>query len=226
MPLEEGLRSRLREYMAAHVGDEAWHLKQFDFISDTALAKRLSEEFISARYIYKLLESVEADHWLLRAQIKIQVLMYASIYEAVLHHMLFTVLADETEVRHLTEYNQLKKISIPTESLVALKRHLRHNGVDIIPSYQGVGRTDETKVRFDAKASCAAKLGMIDDDLRDELIEIYEARNAIHIHAEIRKSLDYQLDLSKLAYWRMEPFREQIRSFIEQRASRDTPGGR
>jgi hypothetical protein len=51
---------------------------------------------------------------------------------------------------------------------------------------------------------------LIDDWLKDEIIEFYEARNAIHIHAEIRKSLDYQLDLSKRAYRRMEPFIEQI----------------
>lgn len=54
-------------------------------------------------------------------------------------------------------------------------------------------------------------MGLIEEWLKDELIEIYEARNAIHIHAEIRKSLDYQLELSKNAYRRMRPFIDQIR---------------
>ena len=51
---------------------------------------------------------------------------------------------------------------------------------------------------------------MIEPWLRDELIEFYDARNAIHIHAEIRKSLNYQLDLSRRAYLRMQPFKEQL----------------
>ncbi|WP_201049432.1 hypothetical protein [Aliivibrio fischeri] len=91
-----------------------------------------------------------------------------------------------------------------------MEKELEHDGKTIIPTYIGVGHTDITKVRFDSKAKCAFKLGLIDEWLKDEIIEFYEARNAIHIHAEIRKSLDYQLDLSKRAYRRMEPFIEQI----------------
>jgi hypothetical protein len=53
-------------------------------------------------------------------------------------------------------------------------------------------------------------MGFIEEWLQGELVEFYEARNAIHIHAEIRKSLDYQIDLSRRAYLRMEPFRDQV----------------
>jgi len=42
-------------------------------------------------------------------------------------------------------------------------------------------------------------------------------RNAIHIHAEIRKSLDYQIDLSKKAYKRMQPFKHQVVSGMSAR---------
>jgi hypothetical protein len=96
--------------------------------------------------------------------------------------------------------------------MTALAKHLQHDGKPIIPTYEGVGKTDESKVRFDRKAECAFSLGLIEEWLRDEIIEFYEARNAIHIHAEIRKSFDYQLDLSKRAYLRLQPFREQVRS--------------
>jgi hypothetical protein len=87
---------------------------------------------------------------------------------------------------------------------------LDHDGKKIIPTYEAIGRTDESKVRFDKKAECAEALGLIEGWLKDELVEFYEARNAIHIHAEIRKSLDYQLDLSKRAYLRMQPFKDQL----------------
>lgn len=200
-------------YISAHVADEAWHIAYFDFVGNAALAQRLGEEFISTRYIYKMLEGLEADDWMLRSQIRLQILSYASIYEAVLHHLLFDNMSTEPKVIALTEFPTKKQISIPTASLDVLEKLLEHDGKRIIPTYEAVGRTDDTKVRFDKKAECAAALGMIEPWLKDELVEFYEARNAIHIHAEIRKSLNYQLDLSKRAYLRMQPFKEQLEAW-------------
>ena len=212
MALPESIKTEVLEYVAAHVADETWHYECFDYIDDPALAKRLGEEFISTRHIYKILESLSVDDWLLRSQIRIQVISYASIYEAALHHLLFTTFKDKPEVIALTEFPMKKSISIPREQLAVLSKTLRHDGKDIIPTYNGIGKTDESKVRFDKKAECAFSLGLIEDWLRDDLVEFYEARNAIHIHAEIRKSIDYQLDLSKRAYRRLQPFKDQIRA--------------
>jgi hypothetical protein len=213
------VKSAIEEYVNEHIGDEYWHVNYFDFVSDSTLAVRLGEEFNSARYIYKMLEGVGAQEWLQRAQIRIQVLQYASIYEAVLHHILFKEMASDPAVTALTEFPTNKKISIPAPSLALLEKHLAHDGRAIIPTYEETGRTSDTKVRFDKKAACASSLGIISDSLKDDLTEIYEARNAIHIHAEIRKSLDYQLELSKRAYRRMKPFKEQIIAWQAQRSS-------
>jgi hypothetical protein len=210
-------KETIQAYISAHLGDEAWHLSYFDFIDDSGLAKRLGEEFISTRHIYKLLEGLEATNWLLRSQIRLQVLSYASIYEAVLHHILFSNLASEPTVIALTEFPMKQILSIPTASRAALEKYLEHDGKKIIPTYEGVGKTDDSKVRFDRKAECAHTLGIIEDWLKEELIEFYEARNAIHIHAEIRKSLDYELDLSRRSYLRLQPFKEQIVSWQRER---------
>ncbi|MFC6519791.1 hypothetical protein ACFQAT_08380 [Undibacterium arcticum] len=91
-----------------------------------------------------------------------------------------------------------------------LKSHLNHNGKPIFITCEAVKKIKVTKIRFDKKAECARDLGLIDNKLLLELIEFYEARNAIHIHAEIRKSLKYQIDLSWRAYRRMELFKNQI----------------
>ncbi|HEM3584516.1 TPA: hypothetical protein U1B95_001987, partial [Streptococcus suis] len=48
-------------------------------------------------------------------------------------------------------------------------------------------------------------------DLPSDIIEIYEYRNAIHLIAEQRKNIDYELELSQRAYRRMKPFIEQIK---------------
>lgn len=219
MAFEKSVKDQIARYIEAHIADEAWHVSYFGFIGEANLAKRLGEEFISTRYIYKLLEGLEADDWLLRAQIRNQVLSYASIYEAVIHHILFDVLSTEPAVIGLTEFPTKKQISIPPASMALLVKHLEHDGKTIIPTYEAIGRTDKSKVRFDKKAECATTLGLIYPWLKDEIIEFYEARNAIHIHAEIRKSLDYQLNLSKRAYKRMQPFKEQIVTALANRAS-------
>jgi len=210
MSLNTETKKYLLEYIAAHVADEEWHVDFFSFINDPILAKRLGEEFISTRYIYKLLESLGAEEWLLRAQIRIQVFSYASIYEAVLHHLLFSTFKDRSEVTALTEFPTKKRISIPSANMNVLCKYLEHDGKTIIPTYETIGRTDESKVRFDKKAETAQLLGLIEPWLTEELVEFYEARNAIHIHAEIKKSLDYQIGLSKRAYLRMQPFQEQL----------------
>ncbi|MCL1051464.1 hypothetical protein L2755_17780 [Shewanella abyssi] len=212
MAFEDDTKKQIENYVGGHLADWDWHQARFNIISDDTLKDRLADEFMSARYIYKLLEGMSADGWLLRAQIRIQVLSYASIYEAVIHHILFEDFKSHPKVIALTEFQAKKVISIPANKLAVLEKELEHDGKGIIPTYIGVGRTDITKVRFDSKAECTFQLGLIDEWLRDEIIEFYEARNAIHIHAEIRKSLDYQLDLSKRAYRRMEPFIEQIAS--------------
>ena len=97
---------------------------------------------MSARIIYKLLEGVGADEWLQRAQIRSQILSYASMYEAAIHHIIFVNLANHPQVFALTEFPMKKQISIPSRALEALKNHLEHDGKRIIPTYEGVGRTD------------------------------------------------------------------------------------
>ena len=210
MAFDADTKDKVSRYINAHLGDESWHLAYFDFLTDKALAQRLGEEFISTRHTYKYFEGMGAQGWLQRAQVRLQVLCYASIYEAVLHHVLFDDLADNPNVIALTEFPTKKQISIPADSLAALAKHLKHDGKDIIPTFEAIGRTDETKVRFDKKAECAQSLGIIEDWLAAELIEFYEARNAIHIHAEIRKSMAYEIDLARRAYLRLQPFKDQL----------------
>lgn len=208
------LKKQINAYISVHVAEADWHTDYFSFISDSALALRLGEEFISTRYIYKLLEGLEAEDWLLRAQIRTQILSYASIYEAALHHILFDDLSANPLVQALLEGMTYKHITLPKHNLAKLDKLLEHDGKTVLPMYKTVSKIDETKIRFDKKAECAEKLGLIDAGLRDELIEFYEARNAIHIHAEIRKGLSYELDLSKRAYRRLMPFKDQITRWL------------
>lgn len=45
---------------------------------------------------------------------------------------------------------------------------------------------------------------LITEEMKKDLIEIYSYRNTIHLEAEVRKGLDYDLAIGELAYRRTE----------------------
>jgi hypothetical protein len=215
MPFDPDISDAIHRYINVHMADEEWHHDFFTFVSDADLATRLAQEFLSARTLYKLLEGLRPDDWLLTAQVKVQVLMYASIYEATLHHLLFDRFATDARVIELLEQKIYKRFSIPAKSSATITELLSHADKQLIAMYETTTARDETKIRFDEKAQCAADIGLIDSALCAELVSIYSARNAIHLHAELRKGLVYELDLSRMAYRRMQVFREQVMSALK-----------
>lgn len=217
MSLEQSTKNQIYEYVEAHLPQDEWYSSYFDFVADPNLRERLAEEFKAARSVYKLFRGIDASDWWLRAQVRIQILQYASIYEAVIHHVLFDRLGQEALVRHLLEAPRLIRIDIPQSKQAALEKALDHDSKVIIPTYQGIRRTDINKVRFDDKVSCAVDLRLIEQDLGRDLISTYEARNAIHLHAELRKNLTYELDMARTAYRRLAPFRSQLVSAMKSR---------
>jgi hypothetical protein len=105
----------MKDYVISYVESDLRpdeHKQYFWFISDTGLRGRLEEEFQSARYIYKLLEGLRATDWLQAAQVRVQILMYASIYEAILHHVLLNEYKTTAEVIELTSYEHRRPINI------------------------------------------------------------------------------------------------------------------
>lgn len=81
-------------------------------------------------------------------------------------------------------------------------------------------KKEETQVRFDDKCKTAEKIGLLTSftntagetiDLPSEIIEVYSYRNAIHLIAEQRKSIKYELELSKWADKRICPPISSIR---------------
>lgn len=70
MAFDENTQKAIEDYIVGHMADWNWHQNRFAFISDKKLRDRLADEFISTRYIYKLLEGIAAESWLLQAQIR------------------------------------------------------------------------------------------------------------------------------------------------------------
>lgn len=92
----------------------------------------------------------------------------------------------------------------------------------VVKSCPHTGRTakgDISKIRFDDKVDAAVDLDMIAESLGCDLKDIYEARNSVHIHAEIKKNLEFDLEIGRLAYRRMQPFCGQFHKYVAPQAS-------
>lgn len=128
MSLKQLIQEEIYEYVQAHLPKDEWYSSYFDFITDVELRERLGEEFKAARSVYKLFRGIDASDWWERAQIRIQILQYASIYEAVVHHVLFDRLREEEPVLRLVEYARLVRFDIPQHQQAALEKALSHDG--------------------------------------------------------------------------------------------------
>lgn len=182
----------INDYVSAHLASKEWHEKQFDYLSDSDLVKRLAEEYLSARYIYKIFTSVNATGWKRKSQVRVQVLMYASIYEAVIHHILFTQIKNNEIVNKIenmivnTTYK--KEYSIPGSSMVLLEKCLKHDRKKIIPCFYAQTKKDITKIRFDEKAYCANKIGIITDELCKDRSSCRATASAISRRTDLTSS--------------------------------------
>lgn len=221
MPLNIETQNQIYDYCDNHLADENWYLSEFDFIFDQKLRDRLVKEYRSIRFAYKLYEAIEAKEENLMFEIRTQILSYATIYEAVIHDVLYNYYSETAEFEKMKTHVIPIRIDIPSHKYEILSKELKHDSKEIIPFYYGTKKKDDVSIRFDEKCNTAERLGLIHTfynekgeqvDLPKEIIEIYRYRNGIHLVAEQRKGIQYELDLSKKAYWRMRPFIDQVKA--------------
>lgn len=224
MPLDIDAKCKVDAYCKRDLPDDNWYQEQFDFIEDDALRIRIIEEYKGVRYAYKIYEGLEATDENLIFEVRHQILSYASIYEAVIHYVLYTYYADTPEFHDLQYHQAPAKIDIPRSQYMKLKQHLSHDGSDLLIYRLQERKKDESQIRFDDKCRTAESLGLIhrisdynghEVDMASDIIEIYGYRNAIHLIAEQRKKVQYELDLSKRAYRRMKPFISQVKDRLQ-----------
>lgn len=95
------IKNKIYEYCNNHLPDEDWYSGEFEFIEDDILRKRLNVEFRGTRFAYKLYEGIKAEGENLIFEVRHQILSYASIYEAVMHYVLYTYYQDTDEFHNL-----------------------------------------------------------------------------------------------------------------------------
>lgn len=212
MPLEEALRASIDAYCKRDLdGDLQWHVDQFSSISDLELRKRLGRAFYSARYIGKLMEALRASGDEIHPFVKFQIMQYASIYEAVISHLLWTKYETHPEVVVMETHKTYKKVHA-----LSNMTGITYGEEQLFTCVQRDEKTRRTSIAFRDKVDCAVRIGFVEAAYADDIKRIYQLRNLAHIETEAEKRVEVELAQAKQSYWRIKPFLEKITAVLAE----------
>ena len=211
MPLEETTRQAIDDYCKRDLpGDIQWHIDQFAFISVPELQKRLGRAYYAARYVSKLMEATLARGDQLHPFVKFQILQYASIFEAVVSYLLWSVYKDHAEVQRLQTHKAYKRV----DAFGALTT-MKYGAEELFACVHRDAKTPKASIPFADKIDCAVRIGFVDAAYADDLKRTYQLRNLAHIETEAEKQIDVEIEQAKTAYWRLTPFLEKIATALK-----------
>jgi hypothetical protein len=210
MALPEAERNAIHDYCIRDLpGDIEWHMNEFRFIPETELRKRLGRAFYTARYIYKLGEALSVSGDEQHAFVKFQIMQYASIYEAVISNLLWGSYRDHPAVVALESHEVLTEVSGFSKSVAAT-----FDGKAMHAAIYKTKKKLRNNIAFGDKVDCAVKIGLVDDSYAKEIKELYTLRNLAHIENEAHRQIEVEIEQSKKAYWRMQPFLQRINALV------------
>ncbi|MCR4898894.1 MAG: hypothetical protein K5892_06680 [Acholeplasmatales bacterium] len=204
MAFKNELIDEINTYCMNDLPTDKFYNNLFLFIKNDKIRDRIILEFKNTRYFYKIFEGLQVSDEKLLIETKMQMIMYAGIHEAIVSYVVLELCKDNDIVKSLLKINKLTEFSIPTRKREVLERELSHDGKDVVPCYYKMCKVDKTKIRYDAKVNALYDMRLISSKMKEDLIEIYEYRNTVHLEAELKKNLDYTIEMSKLAYRRVE----------------------
>jgi hypothetical protein len=210
IPLESEAIARIKDYINRDLPSGIyWYMEQFDFIKNKDLQEYLAYDFYSARYIYKIMEALNASFSEKEAHVKFQIIEYASIYEAVICYLLWQVFPTHQaveEIEYHIEYRPMPALSS--------KAKLLYDSEETFICKKINAKTPEASISFTDKVDAAVKIGFIDISHADDIKNIYKLRNTVHTATAAKKNIEYEIEQSKIAYERMKPFIDNIKNFL------------
>lgn len=205
MPMNKEYADYVSNYIKIDLPNDEWYKKNFfTFITNKDLLERIIIEHKNARKIYKVFEGIQATDELLLAQIKTQVIMYVSIQEAVINYLLFEKYPNDPVVIKLLNKPRCVKVDIKQNDKKKIESLLQHDGRQLQIYEHKIKPVDKTKIRYEDKVIACFNLDLITEPLKNDLIKLYSYRNTVHLEAELKKQLNYDLTMGELAYKRVE----------------------
>jgi hypothetical protein len=77
-------------------------------------------------------------------------------------------------------------------------------------------RFRKNSIPFPERLDCAVRIGLVDEAHGGDIKAIYQLRNLTHIETEAEKNIEEKIEQSRLGYWRLKPFLEGVKAFLEE----------
>lgn len=189
MPLKQSLRQPVVDYILRDIAPGKpieqkpmeWFLDRFSFVDNTILQKHLAEAFYQARLNEKTREALGLRKGFNNVFIKTQIVLYASIYEALIDYALEK---NKTKTIVASLLRQDFFSPVPALSSAAELTYKEADATHKIVTCKKKVRTQQLKeIQFKDRLNAAVSLGFVHPENRAELEALYTSRNKIHILA-------------------------------------------
>lgn len=184
-----------------------WFADYFSFLGNPKLEEKLGDTFYQTRFTYKLMSALRLPLAKQKGIVKLQIIQYASICEAILDATIARFFKEDAEehfaVTELVKYpNALAKdvsITADNKTLYLCKERKR--------------KADLKRTRVDWKTKYAVSKGIITQDTKEALDDLYDLRNNIHILKAVDNGYYPKLKEAKEAFLLMQQFVNEVKWF-------------
>lgn len=220
MPLKKSLRQPVVDYILRDIAPGKapaqkpmdWFLDRFSFVDNVTLQKHLAEAFYQARLNEKTREALGLKKDFNNVFVKTQIVLYASIYEALIDHALEKNKTSETVSALLKQefYSPVAALSGASE-LTFKDADATHKVV----TCKKKTRTQQLKeIQFKDRLAAAISIGFVQAVNQQELEALYTSRNKIHILAAAADDFKPDGQQSSKAFQNLFAFLEHAKQFF------------
>jgi hypothetical protein len=158
-----------------------WFLWKFDFITDPSLRKQLAEAFYQARMAEKLRAALGLKGGFNHTFVKTQVILYASIYEAVVDWLLEgDVASPEVQEMLRQEFYQPASEALGKNTRVVIAA--ADGNEEVLVLCRKKQRNQKLKeIQFKERLATAVTRKLVPGDLAPVIDRLYTSRNRVHL---------------------------------------------
>ena len=225
MPVDKETRKTVNKYVFKHVVPKnvrprpdvqiKWFADLFAFIDKTSLRRHLGEALYQGRFLGRLQEALDLTGGINSLFLKQQIVLYASIYEAVIDHFLEKH-SDNEDTSHLFTTTELKKQTGALSKNSKMTYTVGEKEFEIIPCSEFPKSRKLRDIRFDTRVDAANRIGLLPDFQVDFVKSLYKNRNNIHIRRAVSSQFEPDSDESSLAFKQISRFVNHAKRWVEK----------
>ena len=185
-----------------------WFKKKFDFIDDIKLQEHLADIYYQARFSYTLMRTLSLSQSKYKGILKLQIIEYASICEALLNYSINKFFKDEfEEMFAIVEYTNVS-------GSISSKFKTMFDGQEVFICKKKTNKFSVSFCSNPQKAVYAHNKGIISLSTKDAYCTLYDLRNNTHIIKAVKNDYYPKISEGKMAYELLNTFIEEVRNFF------------